>query len=98
MHLHAVACVGRMVALWIPIRPLVNVKSSNTAWLSLHYLHYQHLHRTFELGGGSGYVSVYVVWRYVARKLHPKWKEKKNKVKYSNVEKSHKSACVSLML
>lgn len=75
MHLHAVACVGRMVALWIPICPLVNVKSSNTAWLSLHYLHYQHLHRTFELGGDSGYVSVYVVWRYVARK-----KKKKKKI------------------
>ena len=28
----------------------------------------------------------------------PSGKKKKKKVKYSNVEKSHKSACVSLML
>ena len=34
--------------------------------------------------------------RLKKQKLHPKWKEKKSN--YSNVEKNHKSACVSLML
>ena len=43
------------------------------------------------------YVS-HVFWhKLLYTKLHPKWKEKKKK-KYSNVEKSHKSARVSPML
>ena len=43
------------------------------------------------------YVS-HVFWHKLlyTKKLHPKWKEKKKK--YSNVEKSHKSACASPML